>query len=103
MTLNGIVNGDFGQAVVLTVLDMDTDSAADLSGYTDSQLMIFEDPDGASVNKTAAFVTDGSDGEVTYTLVDGDIDQSGSWQVRVKVTSGSAELTSLWEPFYVAS
>lgn len=103
MSWDKIVAGDFGQTGQLTVLDVDTEAAADVSAYSTSQEMIFRDPDGNEETKTAAFATDGSDGVVEYTLADGDVpeDQPGHWDVRVVVTSGSAQLTSTWLPFTV--
>ena len=101
MSMEGLVAGNFGQVVTLTVNDVDTNAAADISGYTTAQQMIFKDPDGNEATETAAFDSDGSDGLVTYTLTDGDIDEGGTWNVRVKVTSGSAELKSRWLEFFV--
>lgn len=101
MSLEDIIAGDYGQTIQLTVLDVDTNAAADLSGYTTSQLIILRDPDGNEASKTAAFTTDGSDGVVEYTLVEDDIDEEGNWRARVQVTSATAKLTSLWSPFTV--
>lgn len=101
MSLDKIVNGDYGQTVVITFNDVDTSAAADISGYTTAQQMIFTNPSGSATTKTAAFVTDGSDGQITYTLVDGDIDAAGNWKVRGVVTSGSAKLSTEEETFNV--
>lgn len=101
MSLEYIVAGDYGQTLQLTVLDVDTNAAADLSGYTSSQIIILRDPGGNEASKTAAFGSDGSDGVVEYTLVEDDIDEEGNWRARVRVTSGSAKLTSVWHGFAV--
>lgn len=101
MSLEYIVAGDYGQTLQLTVLDVDTNAAADLSGYTSTQVIILRDPDGNEASKTAAFATDGSDGVVEYTLVADDIDEEGKWRARVRVTSGTAKLTSVWHHFTV--
>lgn len=101
MSLTNIVAGDFGQTIQLTVLDTDTDEAANISGYNVGQSMIFRDPDGNDATVVAAFATDGSDGIVQYTLVAGDIDERGNWQVRVVVTSAVAQLTTTWLEFLV--
>lgn len=103
MSLANIISGDYGQVIQLTVLDTDTGAAGDVSGYTTSQSMVFKDPDGNEETKVAAFVTDGSDGLVDYTLVDGDIDERGNWNVRVILTSAVAVLTSTWLEFLVLS
>jgi len=101
MSLANIVSGDYGQVIQLTVLDTDTGGAGDVSGYATSQSMVFRDPDGNEETKVATFVTDGSDGLVKYTLVDGDIDERGNWNVRVILTSATALLTSTWLEFLV--
>ncbi|MCP4263643.1 MAG: hypothetical protein GY774_39970 [Planctomycetes bacterium] len=101
MSLDNIVSGDYGQTIVLTVKDTDTDAAADISAYTTTIQMQISDPDGNVATETATFVTDGSNGQVQYTLTDGDIDEIGVWRIRAKVTSGSAVLSSVWERFTV--
>ncbi len=101
MSLNNIVSGDYGQSIVLTIIDTDTDAAADVSAYTTAIPVQLSDPSGNVATKTAAYVTNGADGQVTYTLASGDIDEPGSWRIRAKVTSGSAVLSSVWEVFIV--
>lgn len=100
MSLNAIVAGDYGQVIKLTFIDTDTDLAADISGYTTSQSMIFEDPDGTQTTKTAAFDSDGTDGIIKYT-VDADFLTAGQWRVKGQVASGAAKLTTLWGLFLV--
>lgn len=102
MTLTGIVNGMYGQAVQLTIKDIDTDSAADVSSYSTSQKMQLKDPSGnTSDHTTAAYDSDGSDGLINYTLADGDIDETGTWAIRTYITSASAVLISQWLEFDV--
>ena len=98
MSLDKIQIGDYGQVIKLTMIDVDTDAAADVSGYTSSQAMIFQDPSRNATSVTAAFDSDGSDGVVKYTLAQNLIDEQGRWSVRARVASGSARLTS--EPEY---
>lgn len=93
MSLQNLYAGDYGQAVELTFLDVDTSEAADISAYTASQSMLFTQPDGTVVEKTAAFKTDGEDGVITYTVEAGFL-TAGTWQVRGRVTSASARLTT---------
>lgn len=101
MSLANIIAGDFGQTIQLTVLDTDTSAAADISGYNVGQWMTFKDPGGDESPKVAAFAAGGVDGVVQYTLVAGDIDESGNWQVRTVTTSAVAQLTSTWLTFRV--
>lgn len=93
MSLDKIIAGNYGQPIDLTFIDVDTDAAADISGYSTTIQMIFTAPDGTVTAKTAAFKTDGTDGIIQYT-VDASFLTEGSWQVRGKVTAASAELST---------
>jgi len=101
MSLANIVSGDYGQVIRLTVLDTDTNTAANISAYATAQFMTFKDPDGTESVKVAAFFVAGADGIVQYTLVSGDINQPGVWQVRIVVTAAAAQLSSTWLSFVV--
>ena len=95
MTIEGIVTDNFGQVIELTVLDVDTDAAIDLSTYTTKSIQ-FKDPAGSVTTKTATFVTDGTDGKIKYTLEDELIDVDGTWYVRAQVSSAGTQLSSAW-------
>jgi hypothetical protein len=102
MSLNRITAGDYGYELVLTYLDTDTNAAADLSGYTTAQQIHIRAPDRSVRPKSGSFVTDGTDGEVSIIVADGDI--PGSWAgrrcaFRIQVTSGTSQLSSDWEEF----
>lgn len=75
-----IHNGDIGTAFELTIVDTNG-ATIDVSTAT-VKYIYFSDPTGTRMKKTAAFKTDGSDGIITYTTVDGDIDEVGTWQVQ---------------------
>jgi hypothetical protein len=106
MTLEAIVAGDFGQPYVFTVLDVDTEAAADVSAYTTSQQVQLKFPKGSLTALIAgSFVDDGSDGEVTWTPTSSSgsnsIPVGGQWQVRTRLTGSSKVLTSTWLLFDV--
>ena len=101
MSLNNIVSGDYGQTIILTIIDTDTDAAANVSAYITTIQVQISDPAGNTATKTATYVSDGSDGQVKYTIASGDIDEVGSWRIRAKVTSASAVLSSVWQSFTV--
>ena len=103
MSLKGIRAGDYGQPLELTFIDEDTGEAADISGYTTIQQVILTPPSGSAVTKTAAFKTDGTDGIIRYIIEEGVINAGGNWEVYGRVKSGSAQLTTLKERFYVTS
>ena len=100
MTLTNIVNGDYGQVITLTVLDTDTDTAEDISGFTTLQ-MVFRDPSYNETTVTAAFDSDGTDGKIKYTIAESLIDEVGWWAVRARLTTATQELTSIWSRFEV--
>jgi hypothetical protein len=103
MSFENIVVGDYGQTAQLTFIDVDTKSAADISGYTTAQQMVFTAPNGTVTAKAAAFNGTGTDGLIDYTVDSGFFDTAGTWKVRGRVTSGSAELTSVEYSFEVGS
>jgi len=103
MSLNYIVADDYGQVITLTVLDTDTSAAADISGYATTIQIQLKDPTGNIATETATYLTDGSDGKIVYTLASGDIDESGRWHIRAKVTAATAVLSSHWTGFDVGS
>lgn len=103
MSLAGIHVGDYGHSITLTFLDIDTGSAADISAYTTGQSMTLEDPAGVQSSVTAAFVTDGTDGQIDYTVASGLFDQAGVWYIRGVVTAASGQLATSWRAFSVAA
>ena len=82
-----IHNGDLGTTFLLTITEADGTTAVDVSTATKLQ-MIFLQPDGVSMTKTAVLNTDGKDGKVKYVSVAGDIDVVGTWQVQGYVEFG---------------
>lgn len=99
MSLQGLIVGDYGQTIQLTVTDIDTSAAANVSTYTSAQQVQIKDPDDNIATETAGFDSDGSDGLVNYTTQDGDIDEPGVWALRVRLTAAAAVLTSQWLEF----
>jgi hypothetical protein len=102
MTLEYIVDGDFGQVIELTFIDVDTNSAADISGYNSTIEMVFTSPTTVVTSKTATFKTDGSDGIIQWTTTDGFL-TAGWWRVRGRVQGGAAKLTTVKHKFEVIS
>ena len=51
----------------------------------DNIYIIFQKPDGSDLTKSASIVNTGSDGNIRYTTVAGDLDQVGTWQIQAKV------------------
>jgi hypothetical protein len=88
MAQDEIHKNDVGTVFELTIKD--GQATVDVSTTTAKQI-IFRKPDGSTLTKTAAFVTDGTDGKIKYTTIAGDLDSSGIWEYQAKVTfSGGA-------------
>lgn len=68
-----------------------------------TKTIVFEKPDGTTMEKTATFTTDGTDGKLEYAVTTGDLDQAGVWRYYAKITySGGSRRTSeaeftVWE------
>lgn len=103
MSFRNIFVGDFGQVAQLTIIDVDTGLAADISGYSSTIQMIFTNPSGTEIPKTATFVTDGTDGKIKYTIEDGLFNAAGIWSIRGRVQGASSKLTSTIHKFNVMS
>jgi len=81
---------DFGVDITLTVIDQDC-APVSLVSSTVRQFELVK-PDGTVVTKTAVFVTDGSDGQLKYTVETGVLDVLGTWGVRAKITEGASKV-----------
>lgn len=86
---------DIGTVVLVTVKDCvsGTSTVLDLSSATSLEL-IFKSPSGTSVTQTASLYTDGSDGKIYYTSVDGDFDEVGTWRIQCKIGIGGGTFRS---------
>jgi hypothetical protein len=51
--------------------------------------LTFTKPSGSTLTKTASFSTDGTDGNIYYASIAGDLDEAGIWNVQAKVQFGS--------------
>ena len=93
-----IHNGDWG--TVLTVTLIEAGAAVDISSTTTRQFIITR-PDKTILTVTAVFVTNGTDGQLTYTTVAGDINQSGLYSLEAKVIYSTGQYYSYTYSFNV--
>ena len=49
----------------------------------------FKRPDGTTFEKTAVFTSDGTDGNIQYLSVDGDLNVAGTWNLQAYVATGA--------------
>jgi len=75
--------------VIITVTITEAGSAKNISTASVKKIW-FRDPNGDEVEKTAEFVTDGSDGKVKYTTIADDLDTAGEWEFQAKITTPAA-------------
>ena len=71
--------GDVGTQLLGTVTDDEV--AVDISGAT-TKVFLFTKPDGTQINRTANFLTTGTDGKLQYTTVANDLDLEGEWKIQ---------------------
>jgi len=92
--------GDVGTVIRLTVTEQDKVTPIDVSTAT-VKTFYFRKPDGTKFSKPAEFNTDGVDGKLKYTTVDGDIDMARTWQVQAFVEIGTSKYYSAQTTFTV--
>ena len=63
--------------------------------------IILQKPDGSDLTKTATLVTNGTDGNIRYTSVSGDLDQIGTWQIQARVNFGASVFSTDIQKFKV--
>ncbi len=82
--------GDIGTIFRATINDctetngVATQTAIDISSATTLEL-IFKSPKGVVKTFTAGFTTDGSDGQIQYTTILGDLDEVGNWKIQAYI------------------
>lgn len=99
MAKNEIRKSDIGVAFRLTIKDQDG-TAVDISGAT-TKSIYFTKPDKTVDTQTATFPSGGSgtNGEMEYATISGDLDTTGTWkwQGYVVMSDGSAYRTDIEE------
>lgn len=82
---------DIGTIFRVTVYDTTSTggtTVADISTAS-TKKFIFNRPDGTTFEKIAVFTTDGSDGNIQYLSVDGDLNVAGTWNLQAYVATGA--------------
>jgi hypothetical protein len=86
---------DIGTDLQITITESGT--AVDISAATAVAIML-KKPSGEEVTKTASKLTDGTDGLIHYTTVSGDIDETGTWSYRGRVTFSATQVYHSIDP-----
>ena len=86
--------GNVGTVIICTITKVvgGVDTAHDVSGTTSVQIE-FQKPSGERLSPvTATFVTDGTNGQITYTDSVGIFDVAGRWKVRGIANTGATNI-----------
>lgn len=84
-----IHDGDFGTILQTTIKE--DDASVDVSGATSVKFSAHP-PGGTVKSFTAANTTDGTDGKVRYTTLDGDINVPGTWRIQALITFSATKV-----------
>lgn len=84
--------GDYGTIIDILIINRQTKDPLDLSSLS-NMYMLFEKPSGNTFSRAAVPANaPGTDGILRYTIQDGDIDETGRWNIQAKVQ----DLEGLW-------
>jgi hypothetical protein len=84
---------DIGTQLIMTVKD--DGEVVDISGAS-TLTVVIKKPDGISYTKTGTLLTDGTDGNMYYTSVDGDFNVAGNYKIQgIVVLSNGTFYTSI--------
>lgn len=94
------VSDDFvvGSMHTFQMVHKRTGVITDITGFTIT--FTLADPDDNEADYTAT-VTDGPNGEASYTIATSVLDEKGNWKRKWKVEGGGLTFISEWIPFYV--
>lgn len=83
---NEVHIGDIGTVFRVTLNDCGggTPVVVDVSSATTKQIL-FTKPDKTVLTKDATFTTDGTDGQIEYASIDGDLDAKGTWKIQARI------------------
>lgn len=90
--------GDYGIPITATVVDS-SGSAVDISSAT-AQTILIKRPTASTISTSTSFVTDGTDGQITYTLADGDVSEAGTYEYQFRIVLSASQNTTIRGFFY---
>ena len=82
MAANEIHVDDIGTKFIVTIKD--GTSVVNISAATTKEIL-FKKPSGIKLTKAAAFETDGTDGVISYTTIDTELDETGTYKIQAHV------------------
>ena len=97
--LCGIRQNDIGTQLQVQISDCN-DAIIDISA-ADTKQIILKKPSGSTLTKNASFMTDGTNGMLSYVTIDGDLDEIGTWKIQAVVGIGGNIWRSNFKSFKV--
>jgi hypothetical protein len=91
--------GDIGTQILISIVDQDG-GVADIS-LASSTIFSIEKPNGVILEVDAELYTDGTDGLLLYTVVEGDFDVVGIYKVQPKIIFSSGSYSGSVSTFRV--
>lgn len=82
-----VAKGTYGIPIRLRAIDS-TGAVRDISGSTTLEID-FRDPDGSITTKTAAYTTDGTDGNAEWQVTSGFLVKTGVWRAQLVFGDGT--------------
>ncbi len=90
--ISGLVVGQYGEGIILTIAD-DNAVPVDISTYTGLKELILRSPDELkTLTYSISFNTDGTDGKIVFVPLIGDIDRPGVWHGQIILVSATAKI-----------
>ena len=96
--ITGIIQGEWGTVITLTLKHPTTGAAQDVSSYDGTKTVRVRSPNGSKiVTATATFTSDGTDGKVKFSFAKNNIDRDGTWKGTVELgTAADSELAKTY-------
>lgn len=102
MSQQPIQVGAIGATIRITVADPDG-NALDISTCTRTNNLYLRSPTNRVLIKTPTFVTDGTNGQIEYDTISGDLDVAGNWRAQFKLVMGGDTIPTSVTNFPVES
>jgi hypothetical protein len=87
---------DIGTIFRVTIYDTTSTGGSTVADVSDTTMrtLYFGRPDGTTFSRSAVLTTDGTDGKIEYTTVDGDLNTAGTWSIQAYVVSTAGSWNS---------
>lgn len=85
--VNKVHQDSIGTIIELTVMDSSSNSADDIASATVTKFVMLKPKSREVLEVDAEFSSNGTDGKLKYTTVEGDLDESGIWKIQVYIES----------------